>query len=150
MGCAVHILQPAIWRSARPLGPPMYRRGGPRDGQCCPADAGTHRHADLPGAFLACTTCVFLKGRVKFGALRANRRQEAASHGSALFGFGVDLEPLVDLGAIAKPVVKQFVLFGCGSTMKPLNIDEIEKVSKPLTSAQRDRLSYGPDWYPEG
>jgi hypothetical protein len=44
-------------------------------------------------AFSACTTCLFLKGRVKFGVLRENRRQEAASHGSALFGFGVDLAP---------------------------------------------------------
>jgi hypothetical protein len=62
-------------------------------------------------AFQACTTCLFLQGRVKFGVLRENRRQEAASHGSALFGFGVDLEPLADLGVIAKPIVRQFVLF---------------------------------------
>jgi DNA N-6-adenine-methyltransferase (Dam) len=57
------------------------------------------------------TTCLFLQGRVKFGILRENRRQEAASHGSALFGFGVDLTPLTDLGVIAKPIVRQFVLF---------------------------------------
>ena len=63
-------------------------------------------------AFGACTTCLFLRGRVKFGVLRENRRQEAASHGSALFGFGVDLMPLADLGVIAKPIVRQFVLFG--------------------------------------
>jgi hypothetical protein len=34
---------------------------------------------------------VFIKSRVKFGILRPNRRQAAASHGSVLFGFGVDL-----------------------------------------------------------
>jgi hypothetical protein len=62
-------------------------------------------------AFEACTTCLFLKGRVKFGVLRENRRQEAASRGSALLGFGVDLAPLAELGAIAKPVVRQFNLF---------------------------------------
>lgn len=63
-------------------------------------------------AFTSCTTCLFIQGRVKFGVLRENRRQEAASHGSALFGFGLDLEPLADLGVIAKPIVRQFVLFG--------------------------------------
>jgi hypothetical protein len=68
--------------------------------------------ASLFAAFLACTTCLFLQGRVKFRILRENRRQEAASHGSALFGSGVDLEPLADLGVIAKPIVSQFVLFG--------------------------------------
>jgi hypothetical protein len=62
-------------------------------------------------AFLACTTCLFLRGRVKFGVLRENRRQEAASHGSALFGFGVDLMLLGELGVVAKPIVRQFVLF---------------------------------------
>lgn len=36
-------------------------------------------------------TVVFLKGRVKFGVLRPNRRQEAASHPSALLGWNVDL-----------------------------------------------------------
>jgi hypothetical protein len=54
-------------------------------------------------AFASSTTCLFLQGRVKFGVLRENRRQEAASHGSALFGFGVELAPLVDLGVVARP-----------------------------------------------
>jgi hypothetical protein len=65
-------------------------------------------------AFLACTTCLFLKGRVKFSVLRPNRRQEAASHGSALFGFNVDLEPLADLGVIARPLVRA-ILSVCGA-----------------------------------
>jgi hypothetical protein len=41
---------------------------------------------------------VFIKGRVKFGVLRDNRRQEAASHPSALIGWNVDLTPCVHLG----------------------------------------------------
>ncbi|WP_016895810.1 DNA N-6-adenine-methyltransferase [Mycobacteroides abscessus] len=39
---------------------------------------------------------VFIKGRVKFGVLRANRRQEAASHPSVLFGWNVSLRPHCD------------------------------------------------------
>jgi hypothetical protein len=69
-------------------------------------------------AFAACTTCLFLQGRVKFGVLRESRRQEAASHGSALFGFGVDPEPLAELGVIAKPVVQQLVLFRQGDPQR--------------------------------
>jgi hypothetical protein len=62
-------------------------------------------------AFAASSTCLFLQGRVKFGVLRENRRQEAASHGSALLGFGVDLRPLAELGVVARPM-KQFTMFG--------------------------------------
>lgn len=53
-------------------------------------------------AIAACTSVLFVKGRLKFGVLRENRRQEAASHGSALIGFNVDLTPLNDLGAVLK------------------------------------------------
>lgn len=42
----------------------------------------------------------FIKGRVKFGVLRANRRQEAASHPSALIGWNVDLAPTATLGRV--------------------------------------------------
>ncbi len=49
-------------------------------------------------ALWACTSVLFVQGRLRFGVLRENRRQEAASHGSALFGFGVDLLPLHALG----------------------------------------------------
>lgn len=49
-------------------------------------------------ALLACSSVVFVRARLRFGVLRENRRQEAASHGSALFGFGVDLAPLEALG----------------------------------------------------
>lgn len=41
---------------------------------------------------------VFVNARLRFGVLRENRRQEAASHGSAIIGFGVDVAPLRMLG----------------------------------------------------
>jgi hypothetical protein len=49
-------------------------------------------------ALNACTSALFITARLRFGVLRENRRQEAASHGSALLGFGVDLSPLRSLG----------------------------------------------------
>jgi hypothetical protein len=48
-------------------------------------------------ALAASTSVLFVQARLRFGVLRENRRQEAASHGSALIGFNVDLSPL-DLG----------------------------------------------------
>lgn len=42
----------------------------------------------------------FIKGRVKFGVLRANRRQEAASHPSALIGWNVTLRECEVLGHV--------------------------------------------------
>lgn len=47
----------------------------------------------------ATSTC-FIKGRVKFGVLRKNRRQEAASHPSALIGWNTDLTPCAVLGRV--------------------------------------------------
>lgn len=44
------------------------------------------------------TAVVFIKGRVKFGTLRPNRRQHAASHPSALIGWNVDLDACSTLG----------------------------------------------------
>lgn len=41
---------------------------------------------------------VFIKGRVKFGTLRPNRRQHAASHPSALIGWNTDLAASSTLG----------------------------------------------------
>lgn len=46
---------------------------------------------------------VFIRGRVKFGVLRPNRRQAAASHPSALLGWNVDLAPCTHLGAMITP-----------------------------------------------
>jgi phage N-6-adenine-methyltransferase len=42
----------------------------------------------------------FIKGRVKFRVLRDNRRQEAASHPSALIGWNLDLWPCSVLGTV--------------------------------------------------
>lgn len=47
-----------------------------------------------------CNSVIFVKARLRFGVLRENRRQEAASHGSAIFGFGVDVSPLNELGVV--------------------------------------------------
>jgi len=49
-------------------------------------------------ALLACSCVVLIQARLRFGVLRENGRQEAASHGSAMFGFGVDLTALRGLG----------------------------------------------------
>lgn len=43
---------------------------------------------------------VLIKGRVKFGVLRPNRRQIAASHPSALIGWNVDLRSCSGLGLV--------------------------------------------------
>jgi hypothetical protein len=52
-------------------------------------------------ALNACRDVVFINARLRFGVLRENRRQEAASHGSALFGFGVSV---ADLGGLGVPM----------------------------------------------
>ncbi|TAJ21805.1 MAG: hypothetical protein EPO65_00460 [Dehalococcoidia bacterium] len=61
-------------------------------------------HTDTRLFHLATETAshvVFIKGRVKFGILRENRRQEAASHPSCLIGWNlVDVAPLAPLGRI--------------------------------------------------
>lgn len=46
----------------------------------------------------AATAIVFVRGRVKFGTLRPNRRQHAASHPSALIGWNTALMYCADLG----------------------------------------------------
>lgn len=57
-----------------------------------------------------CTSILFCKGRLKFGVLRENGRQEAASHGSALIAFNLDLTPLDALGVVMKPNGAQYEL----------------------------------------
>lgn len=42
----------------------------------------------------------FIKGRVKFGVLRNNRRQEAASHPSAPLGWNCDLSECAGIGRV--------------------------------------------------
>ena len=46
------------------------------------------------------TAVVFVRGRLKFGVLRPNRRQQAASHPSALIGWNCDLRPCAHLGLL--------------------------------------------------
>jgi DNA N-6-adenine-methyltransferase (Dam) len=59
-------------------------------------------------ALQACRSVVFVCARLRFGVLRENRRQEAASHGSAIFGFGIDVEPLATLGvAMERSVLRR-------------------------------------------
>lgn len=54
-------------------------------------------------AMQSASAVCFIKGRVKFGVLRSNRRQEAASHPSALIGWNVDLAPCAVLGRVVTP-----------------------------------------------
>lgn len=49
-------------------------------------------------ALASADAAVFIRGRVKFGVLRPNRRQQAASHPSMLLGWNVDLRPCAHLG----------------------------------------------------
>jgi hypothetical protein len=53
-------------------------------------------------ALSSATEAVLIKGRVKFGVLRPNRRQQAASHPSALIGWNVSLGPCAHLGMVIK------------------------------------------------
>jgi phage N-6-adenine-methyltransferase len=48
------------------------------------------------------TAVVFVKGRVKFGVLRPNRRQVAASHPSALIGWNTGLVACSTLGLVTR------------------------------------------------
>jgi hypothetical protein len=59
-------------------------------------------------ALAACTSVFLVQARLRYGVLRENGRQEAASHGSAIFGFGVDLSPLEG----AHPDLKGTALMG--------------------------------------
>lgn len=49
-------------------------------------------------ALASATSVLFIQGRVKFGIPRANGRQVAASHPSALIGWNVDLRQVAHLG----------------------------------------------------
>lgn len=51
----------------------------------------------------AAISLVLVKARLRFGLVRKNGRQEAASHGSAIFGFGIDVAPLGALGTALQP-----------------------------------------------
>lgn len=66
-------------------------------------------HPDTRTFQAAATTAsgvVFIRGRVKFGAfgeIRPNGRQVAASHGSALIAWNVDLRASSALGMLVRP-----------------------------------------------
>jgi hypothetical protein len=51
-------------------------------------------------AMRECVSVCLVTARLRFGVLRENRRQEAASHGSAIFGFGIDVVPLSRIGIV--------------------------------------------------
>jgi hypothetical protein len=53
-------------------------------------------------AVRTCTAAVFVKGRVKFGVLRPNRRQVATSHPSTLIGWNTDLGACSSLGFVTR------------------------------------------------
>jgi hypothetical protein len=59
-------------------------------------------------AFGHCTTAIFIGGRLKFRLTRENGRQRAASHGSTLYGFNVDLSSSA-LGVCARPEAPRIV-----------------------------------------
>lgn len=58
--------------------------------------------ATFQRALANCTSVLFINSRVRFGLVRDNGRQEAASHGSALFGFGLDLTGITIPGIVMK------------------------------------------------
>jgi DNA N-6-adenine-methyltransferase (Dam) len=53
-------------------------------------------------ALATASDVVFIRGRVKFGVLRPNRRQAAASHPSALIGWNTSLVSCATLGTWLK------------------------------------------------
>ncbi len=106
-GCALP------WEAASVFCNPPYGEGKDRWAERCIEEAKTGKpivllipaHPDtrvFQRAMAACTSLLFVRGRLKFGVLRENGRQEAASHGSAIFGFNVDLSPLRPLGVVMK------------------------------------------------
>jgi hypothetical protein len=109
-GCALPWDAPTVWCN------PPYGEARDRWVDRCIAE-GKHRKVVLlipahtetrtfQRALKACTSVLLVQARLRFGVLRDNGRQEAASHGSAMFGFGVDLSPLHGLGVPMLPNLK--------------------------------------------
>lgn len=92
------------------VNPPYGKAREPWVERCMEAGAGGLRvvllmpaHPDtrvFQRAVASASGVLFLQGRVKFGVLRPNRRQVAASHPSALFGWNVDLAACRALGIV--------------------------------------------------
>ena len=59
--------------------------------------------ASFQRALSQCRSVLFVRARLMFGAVRKNGRHEAASHGSAIFGFGVDVAGMSQLGVLMVP-----------------------------------------------
>ena len=108
-GCALPWDAPTVWCN------PPYGEARDRWVDRCITE-GAHRKVVLlmpahtetrtfQRALRACTSVLLVQARLRFGVLRENGRQEAASHGSAMFGFGVDLAPLRSLGVPLTPNV---------------------------------------------
>lgn len=98
----------SIW-----VNPPYGKAREPWAGRCVreSADPGKRIVLLIPAATdtrvfqrsaAVATTMLFVRGRLKFGVLRPNRRQVAASHPSVLIGFNVDLAPLGRLGLVVR------------------------------------------------
>jgi phage N-6-adenine-methyltransferase len=94
------------------VNPPYSRAREPWVEKCIEAGVGSRVVLLMPAAtdtrifqraMADAHEVVFIKGRVKFGVLRPNRRQEAASHPSALLGWNVDLMPCASLGVRVVP-----------------------------------------------
>lgn len=102
--------QPWAWADSVYVNPPYGEaRGAWVDRAMEVAAAGTlvvmliPAHTDtriFQKALSTASALVLIKGRVKFGVLRDNRRQEAASHPSALIGWNVTLEACKHLGRL--------------------------------------------------
>lgn len=106
-GCALPWEADTVWCN------PPYGEARDRWVERCIAE-GEHRKVVLlipahtetrifQRALNACTSVLLVRARLRFGVLRENGRQEAASHGSAMFGFGVDLAPLGAMGTALRP-----------------------------------------------
>lgn len=100
----------AEWRPSVFVNPPYSKAREPWVQKCISAGALGQKvvllipaHTDTRiwhKAMETASAVCFIKGRVKFGVLRANRRQEAASHPSALIGWNVTLRECEVLGHV--------------------------------------------------
>ena len=96
------------WHPSVFVNPPYSKAREPWVRRCIDAGARGQRTVLLipaatdtrifQAAASSASAIVFVKGRVKFGVLRPNRRQVAASHPSALIGWNTDLAVSSSLG----------------------------------------------------
>lgn len=93
------------------VNPPYARAREPWVEKCIEAGVGSRVVLLIPAAtdtrifqraMASAHEIVFIRGRVKFGVLRPNRRQMAASHPSALLGWNVNLASCGHLGVLSQ------------------------------------------------